>query len=426
MACHRDIGDSYRPTTIPTSSFSGHLHGLTFQHRARHVRAERVFAPGSVVTVADGVLTKHPLSEDVAIRMPDSWFFVPSSSLQTSSPSCFLRGVPLGSFVRLSNDQHSSNVVFTHLPNDNHRVWMRCRESSVLQYVRPIGVVAIEFIDRSQYLLSQNVITQPLSLSPLDFTQMKARHYAKQNALSLGSVTGHRPNASLSLASVTGADLMGVEDSGREDLPVSVTDSDQNNSLVRTVPHPPQLSFSSYLLLLNHKTHNHVTGGLDDLVPSVALPVTEQHSTHHADSGADDSDIVDYEPEDYVSQPVHHTSLNVSLTSAVVDNWRDYDIHGLKSIRNDNMVAALVKNIISVLFDEGSNQPKPGLFWSDLFSQDVQPLPVKDPISELTYFEYKHSTRAVVPLLDWVESGGQGKFLNHPVSEDLVTSVASF
>ena len=152
---------------------------------------------------------------------------------------------------------YSFHVVFTHLPNDNHRVWMRCREASVLQYVRPIGVVAIQFIDRKQYLRSQDAITQPSSPSPLDFTQLKARHYAKQNALSLGSVTGHIPNASLSLASVTGANFMGVEESGREDMPVSVTDSDQNHSLVRTVPHPPQLSFSSYLLLLNHKTHNH-------------------------------------------------------------------------------------------------------------------------------------------------------------------------
>ena len=113
----------------------------------------------------------------------------------------------------------------------------------------------------SNTLIESNICglsTQPLSPSPLDFTQLKARHYAKQNALSLGSVTGHIiPNASLSLASVTGANFMGVEESGREDMPVSVTDSDQNHSLVRTVPHPPQLSFSSYILLFNHKTHNH-------------------------------------------------------------------------------------------------------------------------------------------------------------------------
>ena len=65
LSCHRDVGDSYRPITIPTTPFCGHLHGLTYQAKAVHVRTERVHRK-ILATLLPGLQPNIPIRPDTS------------------------------------------------------------------------------------------------------------------------------------------------------------------------------------------------------------------------------------------------------------------------------------------------------------------------------------------------------------------------
>jgi len=58
--------------------------------------------------------------------------------------------------------------MFCHLVDEVDRVWLRCRETNDFHFVRPVGVVASEYLDRRVYLRSCNALRFPLTLSSVD------------------------------------------------------------------------------------------------------------------------------------------------------------------------------------------------------------------------------------------------------------------
>ena len=197
------------------------------------------------------------------------------------------------------------------------------------------------------------------------------------------------------------------------------------------VNNPLLSGLSSTLLLKNHKTHFKFLcadiEAADVDVPGFVDTPINAHFTHQ-DNQDDIDDIVDYEPDDYFDNAgLNQVHLQrVPLSTAVVQEWRDYNVNGLKVIRQDSVVATAVQSVVSHFFDFNTNKPKPGLFWSDLFSQDVFAHAVKDPDSDNFFFEYKHSTRAHVPLFDWMSSHSTGKFTNHPLSGATIWDLNAF
>ena len=68
----------------------------------------------------------------------------------------------------MSSTPKNGNVVFCHLVDEVDRVWLRCREKNAFHFVRPVGAVATEFLDRRVYLRSCNALKSPLTLSSVD------------------------------------------------------------------------------------------------------------------------------------------------------------------------------------------------------------------------------------------------------------------
>ena len=171
LGCRNDTRLTYRPVCIPTTKFPGHLLGVTYQPKAREVRTEEVFRPGSVVTLVHGTLTKCPSAFELtnrAIELMDHWFLLPTTSIPQHPAIKFMRGEPVGSFVRTASISAESNVVFSHLDEESDRVWLLCRETGVFHFVRPIGVIALQHIDRKVYLRATNTLRSPSNLSSFD------------------------------------------------------------------------------------------------------------------------------------------------------------------------------------------------------------------------------------------------------------------
>ena len=469
VACHRDIGDSYRPVFLPLSSPFGHFQGLTYQFKAQHVRSERVFAPGTTITYVDGMVTKEVHPQEFAVKLLDGWYLLPKVRSHLISESFIVRGAPLGGFVRLARLSEDANVVFSHLPRDEHRVWLKCRDTNALHFVRPIGLVSIRFVDQKEYLVSQNAISQSLKLSYRDLQQLRSRHVLhainnnRARGLMMTSVSASVPDPGMDVsyesmkstnvdnqnnsrisfalsasvpdpdAHLTCVPARTVHARNRvvtTDLSASVSDPDLT---VSVVDNNPLLSgLSSTLLLKNHKTHFKLDVGAGIATPDMDVHAFFDTPNNVKSSLLDDSEnmdeIVDYEPDDqFDSTTLNEINLNVpSSATAVVQKWCDYNVNGLKVIRQDSAVDTVVKCVVSNFFDLNTNKPKPGLFWSDLFSQDVNADTVQDPESENIYYEYKHSTRAHVPLFDWMSGHSTGKFTNHPLSEDTIRHLNAF
>jgi len=168
---------SYRPVFIPSSKFPGHLVGVTYQPKAREVRTEEVFRPGSVVTIVEGVLTKSPSQfelDNFAIELMDHWFLLPTTKIPDHPAIKFIRGQPVGSFVRRAPTSAEGNVVFSHLEAESDRVWVLCRETGVFHFVRPVGVIALMHIDRKVYIRSINRLKYPMQFSSFDRQRMGA------------------------------------------------------------------------------------------------------------------------------------------------------------------------------------------------------------------------------------------------------------
>ena len=176
LGCGNELGAQYRPIHLPASEHPSHFQGVTLQVKARRVRSELVFPPGCVVTVVEGLLSKSPsdLEKKYGLVVPllDNWFLIPNSKLPTSSSCHFLRGFGVGSFVRKATLPLESNVVFSHLPNEEDRVWMRCRETNRFHYIRPVACISTRYIDSKVYLVAKNSMTSPLMLTSLDRSKL--------------------------------------------------------------------------------------------------------------------------------------------------------------------------------------------------------------------------------------------------------------
>ena len=185
LGCRNDARLTYRPIFIPTSNFAGHLLGLTYQPKAREVRTEQVFAPGSVVTIVHGLLTKSPSQlekTNFAIQLMDIWFLIPTVTIPPHPAIKFMRGQPLGSFISKAATSAEGNIAFSYLEEETDRVWMLCRETGTFHFVRPVGVVALQCLDRKAYLRSTNTLKYPMNLS---FFERKRMGLLSSNRTSL-------------------------------------------------------------------------------------------------------------------------------------------------------------------------------------------------------------------------------------------------
>ena len=207
LGCRHDIQDPYRPVFLPTTRYPTHLMGLSYQAKAREVRTDRVFSPGSVVSIVDGLLTKSPSSFEklhCSVQLLDKWYLIPTRTIPQHFGIKFIRGQPVGSFIQMASTSQKGNVLFCHLVDEVDRVWLRCRETDAFHFVRPVGVVATGFIDRRVYLRSANALNRPLILSSVD-----RRRFA---SLPLGSNLISQPES----VTDTGSDLqMSVSESTR-------------------------------------------------------------------------------------------------------------------------------------------------------------------------------------------------------------------
>ena len=194
LGCRNDARWTYRPVFIPTTSFPGHLLGLTYQPKAREVRTEQVFVPGSVVTIVHGLLTKAPTEFEMAnfaIQLLDNWFLIPTVSIPQHPAIKFMRGQPVGSFITRGASVVQGNAVFSYLQDESDRVWLVCRETGTFHFVRPVGVVALQYLDRKLYLRSTNTLRNPMKLSSFDRKRMGALPSSHSSlVLTAESVTG--------------------------------------------------------------------------------------------------------------------------------------------------------------------------------------------------------------------------------------------
>ena len=153
---------------------------FTLQVKARRVRSELVFAPGCVVTVVEGLVSKSPsdyeLKFGLVVPLLDNWYLIPHSTLPTSSSCKFFRGLGVGSFVRRATVPLEANVVFSHLPNEDDRIWLRCRETKRFHFIRPVACISTRYIDAKEYLVSKNSLTSPLMLTSLDRNKLNRLH----------------------------------------------------------------------------------------------------------------------------------------------------------------------------------------------------------------------------------------------------------
>ena len=194
LGCRNDTRSCYRPVFIPTSHFPGHLLGVTYQPKAREVRTEEAFRPGSIVSIVQGVLTKSPTEFELAnfaIELMDHWYLLPTTTIPQHPAIKFMRGEPVGSFIRKSSIGAEGNVVFSHLEEESDRVWLLCRETGVFHFVRPVGVVALQHIDRKAYVRATNTLKHPMNMSSFDRKRMGALSSSIASMVSgADSVTG--------------------------------------------------------------------------------------------------------------------------------------------------------------------------------------------------------------------------------------------
>ena len=149
----------------------------------------------------------------------------------------------------------------------------------------------------------------------------------------------------------------------------------------------------------------------------------------------DDTDtcIVDYDPCSDSEAP-NVTSLSSPRqhehdghAEGIVRAWNDYEIQGLKIMRGVANLAAAISSVTRHFF-HNNNFPKPGLFWTDLFSNNVIASTYHNVETGETVSYYENSTRATVPLFDWVRGQriGDPKFAKHSLSDEVVGDIRAF
>ena len=191
-------------------------------------------------------------------------------------------------------------------------------------------------------------------------------------------------------------------------------------------------------------TPNLIESAIDAREPSVGHSIETSESTPTAMSAPfrvriDDTDygIVDYDedvddilllsatPHADTSPVQAQVAQERSHATIVVGNWNDYDITGFKILRASEDVANRVRSVINHFFYP-NNFPKLGLFWTDLFSNNVFPKKIVDVESGLCSLYYENSTRATVPLFDWVRGRSDVKFAGFNLTDDAVRDTLSF
>ena len=98
----------------------------------------------------------------------------------------------------------------------------------------------------------------------------------------------------------------------------------------------------------------------------------------------------------------------------IVRSWSDYEVVGLKILRGEPTVEDIVCGITRQFFNE-NNQLKPGVFWSDLFSNKVIPNHTQTRKLEISYTITKTLRERLFPYLN----GFKG---TRRVTESLLTS----
>ena len=143
-----------------------------------------------------------------------------------------------------------------------------------------------------------------------------------------------------------------------------------------------------------------------------------------------DTSIVDYEVHDDTdtndsSSPTTQPLIQHSHADRVVSDWNDYEISGLKIVRGAVNVAVQISNVIDHFFDNNNN-PKSLFFWTDHFSNDVNQTKIMDYRTQVLSAQFEKSTRARLPLFEWVHGRDAPKFSPFPLSEVAVRDTHAF
>ena len=165
----------------------------------------------------------------------------------------------------------------------------------------------------------------------------------------------------------------------------------------------------------------------------VVMSLEEDSETVHVPFTVriDDTDpsIVDYDSlSDSDTGPSQSTSKTedqgMAHAAGIVQTWNDYEIVGLKILRAQPTVTDIISSVTRHFFSD-INQLKPGVFWTDLFSNEVIAKHYTNEETGDVVYYYENSTRATIPLLEWVEGSAKGdaKFAKFPLSADARTAV---
>ena len=142
------------------------------------------------------------------------------------------------------------------------------------------------------------------------------------------------------------------------------------------------------------------------------------------DEDIDDSHLGSTTAQPETRQKPQDIEQERTHAALVVQDWKDFAISGLKIVRDSKDVEYRVRNVIHHFFYP-NNYPKPGLYWTDLFSNNVLPKKVVDE-SGHTHWSYENSTRATVPLFDWIRGRTEPKFQGFDLTDDVVRDTLTF
>ena len=463
LGCRRSPPSNYRVVSYPTTHHPTQFDRLVYKHMATDVRASGAFRSGDVVTFVDGVLTKKPTQREIlsfeALALLDSnWFLIPD--LFRHGRDIPERGRGLGQCVRSVRRLDATNCVFSYLVDDRDRVWLRCRESNEMHFVRGIGVLATKTIEPRSYVRSSNLLIRVHSFSALDRSRLTA----------LRSLVSSSPSPSNHLrAFVTSQVDQGKTNahSTSDSIAVIIPKSIVHNSNNLESFESQQFNNNDY----NYSNRNNNSSGNITALPQYdGFQNNDHDSTQHFNNNfnnqdfsfdfidpfiANDSKInstILHDPSQYsnanivstapIPLPLSESTLllirnfkrktivsdgesekqkkrrlvvlddDISSEegellvppfdlSGPINTWNFGGIQGLNIVRGVPNLAQCVSRFSSHFFEPESFLPKSGLVWADLFGQDPHAVTFLDPCTGTPCEEYRKSARAVVPVLDW-------------------------
>ena len=462
LGCRRSPSN-YRVVSYPTTHHPTQFDRLVYKHMATDVRASGAFRSGEVVTFVDGIITKEPTQREIlsydALPLLDShWYLIPD--LFRHGHDIPERGRGLGQCVRSVRRLDATNCIFSYLVDDRDRVWLRCRETNEMHFVRGIGVLATKTIQPRTYVRSSNLLIRVHSFSALDrcrltplrclrspsesrtdlvhaFMTSQVDHGETSNHSTSDSVdvintitTVHNPinlesfepkqnnNSSYndniynnnSNAIVIPRDFDGFHNNEHDKTQqFNTIYNNQELSIVAIQPFPHNSQSTSPILRTPSQLSNaHVVSAVPIPIPlsesTLLLLRSFKRKTIVSDDESDQHNRRSLIVLDDDNSSDEGEMLNETFdSSGPIKFWNFGGVQGLNIVRGVADLAESVSRFSSHFFEPESFLPKSGLVWADLFGQDPQAVTFSDPRTGAPCEEYRKSARAVVPILDWAK-----------------------